>query len=102
MSTAATRTVLRWEAPPPDARGKAGPKTRAARRDYRGIAAALRRRPGEWAVIAEVPYVGGANIAHRINWGSGECWRPAGTFEATCRYVGGTTVVYARFLGERS
>lgn len=91
-------TVLRWEAPPPDARGRMSP-VRSPRRDYTAIAAALRERPGEWAVVAEIPYIGGANLVTRINRGAGPDWRPAGSFEATCRYVDGTTVVYARFLG---
>lgn len=91
--------VLRWEEPPPDRRGMTS-GTRSPARDFAVVARELRERPGEWAVVAEVPYFGGANLATRIRRGSGPWWRPAGSFDATCRHVDGRAVVYARFLGE--
>lgn len=97
-----TGSVVRWEDPPPDARGRMSGSSRAPRRDYRAIADALRGRPGEWAVVAEVPYVGGANLVTRINRGGAGSWRPAGSFQATCRHLGGVTVVYARYVTPES
>jgi hypothetical protein len=90
-----TQAVIRWESPPPDARG--GP-IRTPKRDYAPVAAALRARPGEWAVIAELPHAGGSSLAHRINHGVSK-WRPRFSFQATARYRGGGTVVYARYVG---
>ncbi|MEH1168935.1 hypothetical protein V6V47_26480 [Micromonospora sp. CPCC 205539] len=91
--------VLRWEDPPPPTRRNPrtpGGATAAAERAVR-IAAELRARPGEWAVIAE-----GANsrvLTTRIRHGVIAVWRPAGAYEAVCRTVDGRITVFARYVG---
>jgi hypothetical protein len=91
-------SVLRWEEPPshgntsqPDA-GRWAP-----------IAAALKERPGEWAVIAEglKPGTSGPMVT-RIKKGQRGCWAPAGAFEARGRSNGdGLVRLYARYVGEQ-
>ncbi len=98
---------LRWETPPPPRGGRA-PGSRSTRpHRYTRLAAALRRRPRDWAVVAEFPNPRDAvqhnasNLATAIRSGQTLAWSPAGTFEATIRRAGDTTVVYARYLGEQ-
>lgn len=76
-----------WEDPPPPHAGDSGP-----------LAAALRARPGEWAVVYPAAKSQAAAPAIRRGMGS---WAPAGSFEAISRSnEDGTFRVYARFVGE--
>ena len=83
--------TLKWEEPPPSL-GSTG-------LDHQGIANALRGRPKEWAVIAELgPGKGpkASEIASNIKYGRISMYRPAGSFEAK----GLKGKVYARYVGE--
>lgn len=86
-------SIIRWEEPP------------AARAEFNWlainhelIAVQLRRRPGAWAVVAEVPRNTG--LANQINRGKARPYRPAGSFEAVARNHDGVLTIYARFVGE--
>jgi hypothetical protein len=64
------------------------------------IAVQLRRRPGEWGVIQETPFL--SSLGTQINTGKYAPYRPVGSFEATTRLEGAMHVVYARYVGEAS
>lgn len=86
-------SVIRWEEPPPA----------LAERSWVGyshelIALQLKRRPGEWGVIAETP--GNVGMATQINAGKLRPYRPAGSFEAVARNKNGVYAIYARYVGE--
>ena len=87
-----------WEAPPPSRQGQGG--GRPSRMDP--LAAALRTRPGEWALAYQCE---ASNVASRrmygITRGIAASFRPAGAFEATSRKVDGEYRVYARYVGEQ-
>lgn len=87
--------VIRWEAPP-------APGNRHGRYAvaiaHELIASQLRRRPGEWALIAENP--SGGKLTSDINAGTLRAYRPAGSFESTTRNNDGRPCVYARYVGE--
>lgn len=88
--------VIRWEPPPAARRASSEPPSEF---DHHGIAAELRARPGDWAVVCE----SGTNpaLTARINRGELSAYRPAGCFEAVCRANGsGVLVIYARYLGD--
>lgn len=85
---------LKWETPPPQRRGRGFA--------YDEIAAALRSRPGEWALIAEDIECA---LVSRINKGTRRVWQPAGAFEARGQIIrtdGKTkrSKVWARYVGE--
>lgn len=100
--TTATITTLRsdqtpqpsglvWEQPPARAR-----KTGA----YAGIAAALRERKGEWAVIRTYPtYKKAGGFAGAIRAGKLVDFRD-GTYEVQVHTVNDVARVYVRFTGE--
>jgi hypothetical protein len=86
--------VIRWEDPPePAARGRRHTLAWAE------VAAELRARPGEWAVV----YEGASNNAlpDRIKAGKAG-FTPAGAFEATLRGAGRAQATYARYVGDPS
>lgn len=85
-------SVIRWEDP--------GPRTRAPAGDYWKIAAELRANPGRWAVVREGTRMTVIGHGTSIQTGKIEAFRPAGSFEATCRSRDGKVVVYARYVGE--
>lgn len=88
--------VIRWADPPPPRAGVTGkPKAVIV---HELIAVQLRRRPGEWAVVQEVPYL--PQLAMQMNRGAYAPYRPAGSFEATVRTEGDLHLVYARYVGE--
>lgn len=95
--------VLRWE-DPPTAHSAAGKPKQPRRTDkWRTVAAELRARPGEWAVLLEAERFGnGGGIAGKIKAGDLAAFRPAGSFDATTRTVDGLYAVYARYIGEDS
>ena len=84
-------TDIKWQAPPRSA-------TRAVV-DWAPIAAALRSRPGEWALVRQnAPH---STDGNSIKTGRLAAFRPAGSFEARTHTVGaGRFDVYARFVGE--
>lgn len=63
------------------------------------FAAALRRRPGKWAVFAEAT---SNSTASAINKGKLTAFRPAGAYEATGRTVEGGFKVWVRYVGSRT
>lgn len=67
--------------------------------DSKVAAAALRQRPGEWALVAVHP--GGSVTAHMIRWGRIQAWHPKWSFDSTSRTVNdGLVAVYARYVGD--
>ena len=88
--------VLRWEEPPNRRQSK------AAR--WASVAAELRARPGEWAVIEETgTNTTTASTVQYIKKGDGP-FAPIGAFEAISRSERGEnrlikTQVYARYVG---
>lgn len=78
------------------------PNSRTKRsRQHLEAAAALRERPGEWAVIKTTPTSQAArSAATHIRTGLLAAYRPARSFEATSRTVEGEHRVYARFVGQ--
>lgn len=94
--------IIRFEDPPPPARGATkGP--RVLRPSARDIAAALREHPDRWALVREGIRERGAYDAARsaaagITGGRVAAFQPAGDFEAVTRTVAGQVRVYARYL----
>ncbi|MFE0101193.1 hypothetical protein [Streptomyces sp. NPDC059009] len=86
---------LRFEEPPPRT-------WRQGRVDHRAAAAALRKRPGEWAMVGTYASANAAcGAAHRIKTGTYRAYVPTGTFEATTRTVDGEARLYVRYMGQR-
>lgn len=88
--------VIRWEAPPPHRR--AGQKQRSK---YDAMAAMLRERPGEWALVLEDAPVGVClGVAGMMRRGVG-AFTPAHAFKS--RQVGAAGAakasLYARYVG---
>lgn len=90
-------TVIRWEEPPPSARGGAG---REPSRRFVAIADQLRANPGRWALIQETEQHGKSGLATHIRLGAIVAFAPCGDFDAVTRRVGDVTRVYARYLGD--
>ncbi len=86
--------VIRWEFPP-----TAKPVGRyGVTLAHELIASQLRRRAGEWALVAENP--GNSSLAGHIKSASIAAYRPAGAYEAVTRTVDGVVRIYARYVGE--
>lgn len=84
---------IQWEQPPPENRGRrAGSK-------WDDFAAALRSRPGEWALMTDS---GDNSMVNRVKKGAPSAFQPEGSFEATGRKQPGTSryKVWARYIGE--
>jgi hypothetical protein len=81
--------VIRWEEPPPV------PLRGDAKRPWSLVAAQLRARPGDYALIAEGA---GAELAPRINTGV-SWWAPPGAYKAVSRKIDGRLCVWAVYLG---
>lgn len=82
---------IEWEDPAPS-------KSQSGK--YSELAAALRKRPGDWAVFGR-----GVSTASKANIERGvySDFRPAGSFEATVRKTSnGKGDVYVRFRGDAS
>ncbi len=92
MADRATQGVIRWETPPP----AGGDQTGTRQRPWALVAAQLRDRPGQWALIDD--HGGNVTLATRIGNGT-SWWKPAGAFEATTRMINGRLHVYARYIG---
>lgn len=92
--------IVRWEAPPPPARGGRGRPAGAESSRYSAIAIALRERPGEWALVEEAERASNTGLATKIQLGSMLCFTPAGDFEAVTRQRGRLFRTYARYLGD--
>lgn len=88
---------IQWETPPAPRRGREV-------QDHSAFAETLRSRPSQWARDPRVfpskstAYTAAASICH----GRAKAFRPAGTFEAVTRTIDGESVVYARFVGDKS
>ena len=87
-------TELTWEDPPLSRRG--APST-----DWHAIAATLRTRPNEWALIVQKSRYSSSSsfiASGRIN-----AFRPGGTFQGrSAKNDDGTFRIYARYVGEQS
>lgn len=71
--------------------------------DHAAIVAALRARPGEWAIVMTYEKVTTASVmAHSIKSARNVAYAPAGTFEAATRKIDGEFRVYARYVGKAS
>ena len=83
---------LKWEAPPPK---RGGGKQHTA---WHSIAEELKRRPWEWAIIAENVSCG---TSTNISAGTISAFRPAGSFECALRGVshGKAEKLYVRYVG---
>lgn len=87
MSRASTATV-EFLGPPPAAESK-----------HSKIAAALRARPGEWAVVQRAATIGrAASAAQAIRSAKLSAYGPRGSYQAVARTVGAEHRVYARFV----
>lgn len=86
-------TELTFEEPPPPAR---------APRGFDEVAAQLKERKGEWAIVAVFDKrTNAGSLVRRITHGMSKCWREAGDFEATARTIArGEHRVYARYMGD--
>ena len=63
-------------------------------------AAELRRRPGQWGMIAYDSRDAGRKHRERIINGRASAFQPQGAFEATLRYVKDGCELYIRYIGE--
>ncbi|MEU3851785.1 hypothetical protein [Streptomyces sp. NPDC029554] len=87
-------STLRFENPPADGR-RNGSYPSAGE-----VAAALKARPGQWAVVRTVPArTTAATSAYNIRVAKSAAYAPAGSFEAVSRSVDGEYRVYARYVG---
>lgn len=89
--------VLRWEDPPPPShagrpRGRNGP--------MEAVAAELRRRPGEWAVLYDGRKSAASGMSSYIRTGALAPFTPSGDFDACARILGDRRIVYARYVGD--
>lgn len=76
------------------------PPARADRHKHHEAADELRKRPGEWAVVATYHAMATAHsVAQAIKKARLGAYAPAGAFEAKARTVDGQRRVYARFVG---
>jgi hypothetical protein len=84
--------MVKFQDPPP---AKTGPHAGG----WFQIAAELKARPGEWAIVRENVT---SNISTYIRRGGSAAFVPAGSFEATARRNGtpGRVDIYARYVGE--
>lgn len=84
---------LVWEEPPHENRGGGV--------NHRLVAPQLRANPEAWARVSTYKTAGSAgSMAQAIRTGVLTAYRPAGSFEAASRKVGGQYHVYARYVGE--
>lgn len=76
------------------------PPAQLNRKPWKNVAAKLRARPGEWAHIGREL----STYVTQINQGSLAAFRPAGSFEATCRNVGPDrrADLWVRYVGEEA
>lgn len=95
-------TALVW-GPPPDPQPISHPHTHSGGRGptsrWIGIAAQLRSRPGEWAIVHVATIRQTADdYASRISRGLLPATGPRGSFQGASRHVDGQYRVYARYL----
>lgn len=84
---------FRFEEPPADGRAGRG-------YDHGAAAAAMRERPGAWALIRTTQTSQAArSAANLIRNGRLAAYLPAGSFEAMSRTVNGEFRIYARYVG---
>lgn len=91
--------VIRWEEPPPrDPRGHDRRPSQESK--YDRLAAQLRARPGEWALVYEGPKGKASGMAMVIRLSQVVAF-PNLDYEATTRTIGGgKTRTYARYIGD--
>jgi hypothetical protein len=93
-------TVIRWEEPPPrDPRGHDKDPTPAPESKYERLAAQLRSRPGEWALVYEGVKAKAAGMAMVIRLSQVVAF-PNLDYEATTRTRDRVTRTYARYVGD--
>lgn len=97
-------TLLRFEDPPTRraAPGTHAPTTRRGSvLKHRAIAAALRERPGEWALVGTYCRINSSStMATRIKMGQLSAYRPAYAYDATARTIDGEYRLYIRYRAE--
>lgn len=92
--------VIRWEDPPRQMGGRvAGARKAAWDNRWAATVAALRARPGQWAVMYEGTDGTASSLASRVRGGLDPRWQPAGAYEAVARCRDGRTVTYVRYVG---
>ena len=82
--------MIKFQDPPPSA---------TRRGLHEKIAAKLRKRPGEWALIQHMSSTHNVDMIQR---GRVKPYQPAGSFEATSRKRDEGYDIYARYVGEVS
>lgn len=88
MSTSDAPNIV-WQDPPPDGRTVT---------NWNAVAAALRARPGEWALVASGV---SSSLATQIRSGRRVAFRPARSFDATSRKrPDGKHDIYARAVAK--
>ncbi len=87
-----SRGVIRWENPPEVVRPKPGVW-------HDAIAAQLRQRPGEWALI-HIKHTTPRTMSEDIMSAKIKAYRPAGAFESKTVRFDNAAHVYARFVGD--
>lgn len=70
--------------------------------DHRAVAAELKARPGEWAIVRTgfPSKFAAATAASRIKAGHPVAYRPPGSFDALSRTVDSELRLYARYTGK--
>jgi hypothetical protein len=87
-------TEVTWEDPPPA-------RSRKSVRDWHAVAATLRTRPSEWALVVEKSRQN--STAHFITHGRIAAFRPEGMFQGrSAKNDDGTFRIFARYVGEQS
>lgn len=87
---------LRFEEPPTPGGGAA-----RGSKKYRRAVEQLKKRPGEWAIVAVCKNHQASNsLSYQIKNGKSAAFLPKGHFDAVARLVGKEHRVYARYVGE--
>lgn len=86
-----------WEEPPVSVRGSGNHREPTF---HDKLSQTLRSRPNQWARIPDFFGKNASRTAHRIRKAAVRAYRPAGSFEATCRIVDGRSCLFARYVGE--
>lgn len=91
------KAKMTWEEPPQkNTRGSYASSLQGS-----DIALQLKKKPGEWAMIAKKATAQqAAMLANYIRQARSSAWAPLGAYEAVSRKVDKEYRVYARFIGD--
>lgn len=98
-----TPRIIRWEDLPP-IRRPASSRGWVPSDAWEYVADELRERPGDWAVVLEVPRSSAAMLGYitMIRKGRLVAFRPAGEFDCSVRTAeDGTSRLYVRYVGPK-